>query len=442
MFKIIGLLIIISIVFISIIGLLALQSTPQFKNDKTVNVLAATQSKKAAKRFITSLKNKKQPVILSLSQTELNGLNALLNRAFPQLVSDIIIHNNTAKFNVSVELPLPKLIKYLNITGYLLPSSKGILFGDVTIGGLTLSGNKLVSFGRWFIDSFVQDNLGTKLTSMVQWVTLNKNHLRSSLLIPKEMNQLKQGHSGLLALRDNLALFGDVNRVKYYYQALVTHLDELKNPASKNRQLSYYIKFIFSLAKEQTLSYANEGHFKVAIKENHSALMALSLYFGSDSFELLVGDISNLSLAQKSKRNFLRHKVMLRNRVDLQKHFMYSVALQLFGNSSASDAIGELKEFLDSNPGGSGFSFADLMADRAGTRLAKLATTSNTSAIRLQQLLSENIQESDFMPNIQGIPEGISADVFNADYRDVDSNEYKQMITILDERLTELTLYD
>lgn len=46
------------------------------------------------------------------------------------------------------------------------------------------------------------------------------------------------------------------------------------------------------------------------------------------------------------------------------------------------------------------------------------------------------------MPDIQGIPEGISADVFNADYRDVNSSEYKQMITILDKRLTELTLYD
>jgi len=437
-FKTIALLLIISFIFIGGLGLLALQSTPQFTNNKTVNVLAATQSKKAAKRFITSLKTKKQPVILSLSQTEINGLNALLNRAFPQIVSDVIIDNTNAKINLSVELPLPKLIKYLNISGDLYPSNKGLELGDIDIGSLTISGNTLVSFSRWFIDTFVQDEMGTELVSMVQWVTLNNSYLKSSLLIPKDMSPLKQGKSGLLVLRDNLALFGDVNRVKVYYQALVTHLDELNNSAVKNRQLSYYIQFIFTLARNTV----NEESSQVALKENHAALMALALYFGSDSFEVLVGDVSNLSLAQKSTRNFLRNKVMLRNRVDLQKHFMYSVALQLFGNNSASDAIGELKELLDSNPGGSGFSFADLMADRAGTRLAKLATISNTSASRLQKLLSGNIQESDFMPDIQGMPEGISSDVFNADYKDVNSKEYKQMLSVLDERLAELTLYN
>ncbi len=101
---------------------------------------------------------------------------------------------------------------------------------------------------------------------------------------------------------------------------------------------------------------------------------------------------------------------------------MYSVALQLFGNSKASDAIGELKEFLDSNPGGSGFSFADLMADRAGTRFARLATESEASGTALYKTpLPTALTENDFMPQIQGIPEGISADLFNENYRDVDS---------------------
>lgn len=442
-FKIIGLLIVTSIVFISVIGFLILQSTPQFENNKTVNASAATQSQQAAKRLITSLKNKKQPVVLSLSQVELNSLNALLSRAFPQVVSDVVIHNQTAKINISIELPLPNFIKYINVSGYLLSSKKGLDLGDVNIGNLTLSGNRLVSFSCWFIDTFVQDELGTKLVNMVQSVTLNNKQLTASLMIPQELEQLDESKSGLLILRDNLALFGDVNNVKYYYQALVIHLDELENPVSKNRQLSYYIKLMFSLAKEQTFNKRNDPTpDSIAVSENHSALMALGLYFGSDSFEVLVGDISNLSVEQKRTRDLLRNKVMLRQRVDLQKHFIYSVALQLFANSSASDAIGEFKEFLDSNHGGSGFSFADLMADRAGTRLAKLATVSNSSALRMQSMLSGNIQESDFMPDIKGIPEGISVDVFNQDYRDVDSNKYKRMISVLDERLAELTLYD
>ena len=440
-FKILGLFLLTIIIVISIIGLLALQSQPQFQNNNTVNVQAATESKAAAKRFVNSIKSKKQPVLLSLSQTELNGLNALVNRAFPKVVSDVIIQNETAKLNISIELPFPKFIKYLNVSGNLYPSNAGLDLGDVSVGGLTLPGNTLVAITRWFVDSFIQDELGTKIVTMVQWVTLKEQHLKVSLLVPDDMNQLKQGKSGLFALRDNLALFGDVNKVKFYHAALVEHLDTVKGQADLNKELPYYLQTMFALAKIKTLSHQAEGKTTNAVQENYSALMALALYFGSNSFELLLGDVSNLTASQRKTRSLLRRKVTLRNRVDLQKHFMYSVALQLFGNSKASDAIGELKEFLDSNPGGSGFSFADLMADRAGTRFAKLATESETSALNLQNTVVNSLEQNDFMPLIQGIPEGISADLFNENYRDVDSVEYKSMISFLDDRLAELTLY-
>jgi len=422
-------------------GLLALQSSPQFKNNNTVNVQAATQSRKAAKRFLASFKTQKQPVLISLSQTELNGLNALLNRAFPQVVSDIIIDNETVAINLSVELPLPSFMKHLNVSGLLYPSEKGIEFGDISIGGLTVSGNKLLFISRWLIDNYIQEELGTNLVSMVQWVRVNKNFLRLSLLIPEDINQLKTEKSGLLVLRDNLALFGDVTKIKFYHSALVTHLAQIKDTSNLSTKLPHYLQFILCLAKEKTLLNQYETHDSQAIQENYSALMALALYFGSDSFELLIGNVSNLNISQKKRRNFLMNKVTLRNRVDLQKHFMYSIALQLFGNSKASDAIGELKEFLDSNPGGSGFSFADLMADRAGTRLAKLATSSEESAINLQKNVSQKFDENDFMPEIEGLPEGISASVFNTNYRDVNSVEYITMISILDNKITELTLY-
>ncbi len=440
-FKILGLFLITSIILISIIGLVALQSKPKFENNNTVNVQAATESKAAAKRFIDSIKSKKQPVLLSLSQAELNSLNALVYRAFPKVVSDVIIQNETAKLNISVELPLPSFIKYLNVSGDLYPSDKGLELGNVSVGSITLPGNTLVSLTRWVVDTFVQDELGTKIVSMVQWVTLKEQHLKVSLLVPDDMNQLQQGKSGLFALRDNLALFGDVKKVKYYHSALVEHLELSQDRSALNTQLPYYLQTMFALAKIRTFSDHANGGTTSAIQENYSALMALALYFGSNSFELLVGDVSNLTSSQRQTRTFLRRKVTLRNRVDLQKHFMYSVALQLFGNSKASDAIGELKEFLDSNPGGSGFSFADLMADRAGTRFARLATESEVAAFQIQNTITNSLTENDFMPQIHGIPEGISADLFNENYRDVESTEYKQMISFLDDRLAELKLY-
>jgi hypothetical protein len=169
--------------------------------------------------------------------------------------------------------------------------------------------------------------------------------------------------------------------------------------------------------------------------------MALVLYFGTDKFELLVGDISKLSTKQIQQRNMLRSRVKLRKRVDTQKHFIYSVALQLFGTSKASNAIGELKEFLDSNIGGSGFSFADLMADRAGTRLAMLATNSDKSALKVQKSLADITDETLLLPELTGLPEGISQQAFELYYRDINSKIYNEMLDNIDQQLQTIPVY-
>lgn len=130
----------------------------------------------------------------------------------------------------------------------------------------------------------------------------------------------------------------------------------------------------------------------------------------------------------------------LRERVDLQKHFVYSAALELFSSQYASDALGEFKEFLDSNQGGSGFSFADLQADRAGTRLAMIVTGSETSAQKAQQILS-SITDEQLLPSISGLKEGLSKSRFKQEYKTVNSDSYQKMLGDIDDRLKRLPLY-
>ena len=137
----------------------------------------------------------------------------------------------------------------------------------------------------------------------------------------------------------------------------------------------------------------------------------------------------------------MQRSVTLRNRVDIQKHFIYSIALQLFGSSTASDAIGELKEFLDSNKGGSGFSFADLMADRAGTRLAKISTQSNQSALLVQARLAKTNSESAIIPTLAKLPEGITQQAFKKNYQGIKSKNYIAMLNHIDEQLLQIPLY-
>ena len=156
---------------------------------------------------------------------------------------------------------------------------------------------------------------------------------------------------------------------------------------------------------------------------------------------MLVGDISALSVKQQWQRNKLRSGLSLLGRVDLQKHFVYSMALQLFSTSNASDAMGELKEFFDASNNGSGFSFADLLADRAGTRFAMLATASEMSAMKVQRLLDSASLDRDIMPMIVNLPEGLDQQAFERYYQDINSSQYKSILLNIDKRLALLDIY-
>ena len=87
-----------------------------------------------------------------------------------------------------------------------------------------------------------------------------------------------------------------------------------------------------------------------------------------------------------------------------------SLAILSDGNRSMSVGIG--KEMMDATSGGSGFSFDDLAADRAGTLLlAVAATKSGANARNLQTRFGQGVAIADFFPGIEGLPSGLSRDV-------------------------------
>lgn len=426
--------------FISVVGifLLSLQSSAHIEQTHIINAQAASESKKVVQRLGYIFNSKKQPAIISISQAELNGLNALAHRAFPKVISDVSIHKTVLIIEMSIELPFPDPIKYLNITGTVLPSNYGLLLGEFKVGNISVSGRWLLNVAKWAVNTFIKEDLGDYSIDSIKWLMLSQNQLLASIEIPKELSlSNNNGKSGLQELRDKFTFFGDVKRVQFYYHSLLEYVEKnALNQRLKDTSLSGYLGHMFKIATEQSL----RGVEISAITENYSALMALSLYFGSDKFELLIGDVSQLSPEQILQRDELRRRTTLANRVDLQKHFIYSIALQLLGSSDASDAIGEVKEFLDSN-GGSGFSFADLLADRAGTRLAKTATNDEENAIQVQSLLSGITSESKIMPLVVGLPEGLSIKTFETNYSDVNSLKYKEMLAVIDKRLAVISVY-
>lgn len=90
----------------------------------------------------------------------------------------------------------------------------------------------------------------------------------------------------------------------------------------------------------------------------------------------------------------------LLGRVDTAQHFVISAALAAWAGEPIADAIGLYKELADARHG-SGFSFADLAADRAGTRFGELL---NRGDPRLQALVQGELSEHDLIPSWMPCP--------------------------------------
>lgn len=148
------------------------------------------------------------------------------------------------------------------------------------------------------------------------------------------------------------------------------------------------------------------------VLENRAALLALGLLLGHRHVEGFVGPVMD---ERDWRRAAPLARTTLRGRDDWTKHFFVSAALTVLSAQAPSDAVGLFKEELDAG-GGSGFSFGDLMADRAGTSFALLATQDDAAARTLQTRLAAGFRVDDFFPDAADLPENIQAAELEARY--------------------------
>jgi hypothetical protein len=98
-------------------------------------------------------------------------------------------------------------------------------------------------------------------------------------------------------------------------------------------------------------------------------------------------------------------------------------------------ACGLLKEELDALTHGSRFSFGDLMADRAGVRVARAASASEPEALALQARLQAGYAVDDFFPPAADLPENLTMEQFRRAYDGVGTPRYRQTVREIDTRL-------
>jgi hypothetical protein len=197
------------------------------------------------------------------------------------------------------------------------------------------------------------------------------------------------------------------------YQSLVLTADE-------QQLVEIYVKHLKTLPKRGPLVALLAPLFETVktrssksndpAGENRAALLALAKAFGGDELTAMLSDTT----ARKIRTSFPPYTIY--GRRDLAQHMVLSAGLTLVADEGIAELIGLDKEISDLRRGKT-ISAWDLLADKAGVRLANKATRSAKSARQLQIALADAKQDSDILPDL-GADFSYSEDRFSTEHLD------------------------
>jgi len=213
----------------------------------------------------------------------------------------------------------------------------------------------------------------------------------------------------------------DVQRLEVYTAELAREVETRARDG--NLSLALLLRPMLALAAQRSASGDATG-------EHRAMIATLALYVTGVRLEQWIAPAAGWPRPA-------RRRVTLRGRDDLAKHFLVSAVVASQSGSALADVVGVTKE-VDDSRGGTGFSFVDIAADRAGRRFGELAAG---RAQRLQGIADKELAEDDFMPDVSGLPESMSAAEFEARFGGVGAPRYDAMLETIDARLDRLRLF-
>lgn len=178
--------------------------------------------------------------------------------------------------------------------------------------------------------------------------------------------------------------------VSFYLDALAGEADAIR---ARRSRLAAAVGRAFAMARGRSLDAD-------AVEQNRAVLLALGAAGGHHSLLSLAGMPAAVEPARGLGESL---GLTLHGRSDWARHFLLSAGLTQVGEGGLTAGAGLLKERLDAAPGGSGFSFTDLLMDAAGARFGAAATMDESSARALQARLAEGVTDADLAPSPAGI---------------------------------------
>lgn len=408
---------------------LALTNDPAPKNPVQVDAKATAMAKSLVYRFSDAINSEQRPQFFFFHETQINGVFALGHRASERFDGYSEIRMDGIHVTLRHRLLDTPHGKYLGIDFVIPPSSQGLQIQQLKVGRISIPGNWVLNCGEWLGNLILGDQVATELRNSIKEVQIKPFKARLVMDTPMNMeDRLSYISNRIKGLTGDLNLFSDTELTKAYFLDLLEI--EKQFPRNSRVPLEAILKPLFAKVHAQSSLINASDH-------NRSALLALGVYLGTYHFEKLIGPIA----PEGYQGHLIPIRVTLSKRDDLRLHFIYSATLKLLSDRGASFAIGEFKELLDSNTGGSGFSFVDLTADRAGILFAERATANNLAARAFQQQVIDSVEQG-LLPDLGKLKEGLSEQDFESLYKNVDSEEYQGQVQWIDQHLQQRPVFN
>ncbi len=211
------------------------------------------------------------------------------------------------------------------------------------------------------------------------------------------------------------------DRALAYQQALAGWAAQRR--AGTPVSLAEVLHTLFALAEQRTAAGADPA------AENRMALLTLAVNMSGRGWAKL------LPLAQAWPA-LPPLNLRLVGRDDFPLHWAYSAAIAAAAGGPLSDIIGIDKELADAR-GGSGFSFNDLAADRAGSRVGELALS---QPLHVQRLLARPHAESLLLPEVADLPEFLTEAQLKQMYGGLNGPGYRRLMALIESRIQAMPL--
>lgn len=394
------------------LALLVIQRAPLIPEERAISVQDVARARQLLRTHDPRRGTDGRLRAAVLTDRDVTLLTQYAASRWRRAVTRVTLRDGASDVQASVALPGNPVGRWLNLDVTLEQAARLPRVSRLQVGHLPFPSFAADAMARWLL-SRVEAGVPLALAEDV---------VRTVVFTPASVRVEYVWRSDATArVRDLLVAPEDLARLEASNATLVSLAASL--PAGRNVPLTTLLAPMLAAAAERAAGGDTASEYR-------AALATLALYAVDRDLGRYMRVTSHWPKPEP-------RTVTLTGRADLARHFVVSSVLAAQAGGALADAIGQLKEVEDSR-GGTGYSFADIAADRAGTRFGELAVEFPS---RLASRVGDGLQERSIMPDVSGLPEFMTAAQFRARFDSVGAQRHAAMMGLIEQRIGALPIY-